>query len=83
MAILFLKKFFHYFKRRFKTFSIWDIKLYGASTFFLALFIASFWPRTFEQLKWAWLVLFIVMFTKPLLVLLKKETILEKIRYSK
>ena len=76
-------RFFNYIKRRFNAFTMWDIKLYGTSCFFLALFIASFAPRTFEKLRWLWLALFLIAAVKPLAVLCKKESIIDRIRFSR
>ena len=77
-----LLKFTSYLKRRFKAFSPKDIIFYGFAFLFLGLFINSFWPRTFELYKWAWFILFIVTAIKPVLILLKKETLIEKIKFK-
>ena len=73
----------HYLKLRFNRFKIFDINLYALTALFLGLLLASFWPRTLEKLQWIWIAGFILTMFRPLLILLKKETLLEKIKFNK
>ncbi len=67
-------------KTRIKRFQPVETILIAFAMLFIGFFIMSWWPRSFEKLKWLWLIIGVLLAAYPVYTFCSPITIIEKVK---